>query len=843
MDAFDLRKWSGFAQAEGNMSQAAVIDEVCIDSRRLSSPNSLFVALQGQRDGHLFVADASKKGARYAIVRKDWQPSQDLGSITLLRVENPLTALQEIAKAYRNDLPCRVIAIAGSYGKTMVKDLLQLMVSTSWQTTASPESFNSQIGVALSILTLKRTDEIALIETAISMPGEMALLENMLSPDSVIVTHLGNKHLATLGSKETLADELTLLLQSPQQGSWVLLPNSSQLTVHREKIGSAIYLWDTNENNILPHAIPIGRSSGSELNYKIDFPDGEQFLGTATTGFSYILDLLNIAVKAAWLLEIPSSAIKKCLERYTPEPMRTEIWRSPSGITFINDSYCSDPQSIDCALLRYEQEIQSTGKGRRVFVFGGLRSSQLAADYRRIGHAIAEAKLQNLLLIGNHAYDPLCEELAMRNPSTAIKRVASSQDAILWLQENLQHGDIVLIKGERKIPLNHFIEAFNDSLCSNQCLINLEAIRANIATIRSKLPPSTKVMVMVKAFAYGTDEVRMAKFLSHSNVDMLGVSYCDEAVTLRRAGIKQEIFVINAAPFEASKAARWKLTVGVSDSTLITALAVAAAEIDSVISVHLHIDTGMGRFGCRPEEALTLAREITSCDHLKLEGVFTHFAAAEDPAEDEFTLRQAKIFDAIVEELAENSIHPTWKHAANSSATLRFNFSHYNLVRIGLAAYGLYSSEAASLKLELRHALSLTTRIVGINICKKGESISYGRSYKIEKGTRRFAVLPIGYFDGLHRHYSGKGAVIIHGRPAPMVGNICMDFMMVDITDIPEASVGDPVLIFGQDEHGHNLSAEKLADQGQSIVHELITCLGPRIPRIFIHEDAKESVR
>lgn len=381
----------------------------------------------------------------------------------------------------------------------------------------------------------------------------------------------------------------------------------------------------------------------------------------------------------------------------------------------------------------------------------------------------------------------------------------------------------------------------DDSLHYNKCIINLSAIEENIRSIRNHVSTHTNCMVIVKAHGYGTDEIRMAKFLETCNITFLGVASVDEGAFLKRSGISQSIFVINAVPCEAVKAVKWDLELGVSDNTLIQALAKEAELQNKIIRVHLHVDTGMNRLGCRPEEAMELAWLISDCPHLILNGIMTHFACADDPAHDDFTYTQARTFDKVIAELKSNGINPPWRHAANSSGAIRFNFPQYNMIRPGLAIYGLHCSKATQDCLRLRPALSLTSRIVGINNCKLGETVSYGRSYKIERDSQKIAVLPIGYFDGLHRNYSGKGFVTVRGQKAPMVGKICMDFMMIDVTDIHNAAPGDPVLIFGEDEHGHYLSPEDLATSGDSIIHELITCLGSRIQRIFVYEEARRS--
>lgn len=834
MDRFDLRLWDGFIAAGGDPATPAVIDQVAIDSRRIDSSHALFVALPGAHcDGHQFIANTT---ARYALVRKDWVATTIPAGLSLLRVDDPLQAFQRITTAYRLQLPTKIVAIAGSYGKTMVKDLLEAMLATTKCVAASPESFNSQIGVALSLLSISKKHEIALIEASVSKKGEMDRLAHMIQPDYTVITHIGKKHITTLGGLESVAEEiLQLPLQVPAQG-WSILPNVPLIQPGLPRLRSSKHFWNVSAAE-LPHATAVEEFNGTLMPYHIQFPDGSEYVGRATFGFAYFLDLLNITIKAAWLLGVPSEAIRSILTTYSAEPTRTEIWRSQQGTTFINEPYCSDPQSVNRALKHFEQ---SHSKGKKIFIFGGMRGQQQHAqtDYRFIGQSITRAQIDHLLLAGSYPFESLIEEIKQHSPNTTVTLCHDYQEAFDTIQPTIDQDDIVLIKGSKKEPLDSITEAFNDSRCNNQCLINLAAIEANIGTIRNKIGPKTRIMVMVKALAYGTNDIRMSQFLATCGVDIFGVSYLDEGIALKRAGISQAIFVINAALHEAAKAVKWDLEIGVGEKELISALAIEAARKNKKVKVHLHVDTGMSRFGCRPEEALELAKQIVNSPSLILEGIMTHFASADDPASDAFTLEQADCLEKVIQQLGAAGITAPWRHAANSSATLRFDFPQFNMVRIGLAVYGLYPSKAAEQALQLQLAISLVSRIVGINTCRAGETISYGRSYVVERDLQRIAVLPIGYFDGLHRHHSEKHTVTIRGHHAPMVGRICMDFMMVDITDIPSAAIGDSVLIFGEDEYGHYQSPEDFAESGNTIVYELITCLGPRIERIFIHEEA-----
>ncbi len=825
MDPFDLRLWKGFEKSGGSLDKPAIIDQLVIDTRRISSPNSLFVALPGSfEDGHTFVEKAANSGAAYAIVKHDFLDLDFKSDLILLKVESPLRAFQEIAAAYRMTKKAKVIAIGGSYGKTMVKDLLFSMLKKVKCTICSPESFNSQIGVALSLLTIHECHEVAIIEAGISEKNEMDTLQAMIKPDSVIITHVGKKHQRTLGNLTEAASEILKLAAFAK--SWVLLPSVLA------KNGS--YLWD-RENDHLPFA-KAQSTNLSVMYYELVFPDTSYYLGKTTTGFSYFLDLINIVVKAAWLEKVPQEIIIEVLNTFALEPMRCELWQSQIGTTFINDIYAEDPQSIDQSLKYLSQ---SSPNSRKTFMFGGLRGDQKhrEIDYKRIGQAITGAKLEKLMLIGNHPFSHLESEVKKCSPDTAISFHPSMEEAIKNLQLDVQSNDLVLIKGEKRTSLDALSEAFDGSISNNQCTINLAAIQTNLATLRGKLPKETRIMVMVKALAYGTSEIRMAKFLKTANVDILGVSYVDEGVSLKKAGVIQEIFVLNAVIHEIPKILERDLSVGVSETTFIQELNRCALANHQKIKVHLHVNTGMNRFGCLPEDALNIAKFIRDCKGLQLDGILTHFAAADDPKEDDFTMAQANIFTKVIEEINAAGIETPWRHAANSSAVVRFHFPQFNMIRIGLAIFGLYASKDSECSLELRLALSLSSRVVGINECRAGDTVSYGRSYKVDKD-KKIAVLPIGYFDGLHRNYSGKCYVLIHGKKAPMVGKICMDYMMVDVSDIPNVQIGDRVLIFGEDEYGHYLSPEEFATSGDSIVYELITCLGPRIQRVFVYEES-----
>ena len=846
MEPFDLRAWPGITDSikNSNLSQDTpiIIDQVAIDSRRISSKNALFIALSGSNfDGHSFLRQAYKSGARWAIVKKDWKEDPQTHKMTLIHVDDPLRALQQIAKCYRSLMKAKVVAITGSYGKTMLKDLLWHLMSGGRKVYASPESFNSQIGVALSLLKIKSSDEIALIETGISEIGEMQHLQDMVTPEHVIVTNLAKTRVGNIGSLEMLCQEKLKLAASIPENNWSLYPTQEHVAELLPK-GQKPYFWD-QDHDALPSIKPLATEETGALGYEIFFPDRFYYRGKVQEGFSYVIDLITIAVKAAYLLNVPPPQIANALSNYFPEPMRIEVWKSQNGVTLINDTYCADPMSLDVALKQFDSKDEPLMKvpgGKKIFLFGGLRKpyENSDCDMARIAQTIAKHQVDLLILWNPEIASQIVSYLSLFSPHTEVVISKTLQLGLNEARLRLTAQDTLLIKGSKKVPISELVRTFEESPPNNQVIINLAAIQSNIEVVRRRLGKEMRLMVMVKALAYGTDDIRIAKFLKSCGIDIVGVSYVDEGVAMRQAGVCKHIFVLNAAIYEAAKAVKWDLEVGVSEKKLIHSLQEQAAQQMKKIKVHLHVDTGMSRFGCRPEEVVFLAQEIKRSPNLIFEGIMTHFACADDPKEDAFTRRQAQILDAAIAQLEKSGISPPWRHACNSSAAIRFGFSSFNMVRLGLAVYGLHTSRATSTDIELKPAISLVSRIVGINFCQKGQTVSYGRSYTIDREQARIAVLPIGYFDGLHRNYSGKGFVRIRGKKAPMIGKICMDYMMVDITEIEAAQIGDTALLFGEDENGHYLAPEELANSGGSIVHELMTCLGPRIRRLFIYDES-----
>ncbi len=760
------------------LTSPTLIDQLVVDSRRISSRRALFVALPGkQTHGHNYVQEALGAGATHAIVDLTFPQGPHL-----IRVPDPLLALQEIARLYRLQRKATVVGITGSVGKTLLKDLLQAILSKSRKVFASPGSFNSQCGVPLSLLQIKEGHDLALVEAGISKPGEMDRLASMLQPDHAIITRLDTNHIATLGSQEIIAQEKLKLAQAVSPQGWTLMPQlPSPPPLH-----CAVHLWNSSS----PHLPQLTTSWETDLslNYKIQFPD-TTFVQQTTQGYAYVPNLFAMAASAAWLLGATAKQIAETLQGYQPELMRTELFQTTAGAWIINNPYCSDPQSLENSLRHF---MRTGSSGKKTVLFGGIRD--------------CPEKKQ-------------AEQFIAQNLSKA--RIHLIEGSINTKVPEMAHGDTLLLAGPTKARLETVMETFEEGLAATTCFIDLSAIEHNLNLIRMRLQPHVQLMAVVKAVGYGTDARLISTFLESCGVRWLGVSLVEEGASLRRQGVSQNIFCLNVAPYEVRKAVKTDLEVGVDSIAIIDALEAEATKQNKQIRVHLHIDTGMGRFGCRPEMAKDLAYQIRQCPHLLLNGIFSHYPSAEDPSQDLFTENQDRLLEDALKSIGE----VPYTHVSNSAGILRHGTA-FNMVRIGLAMYGFYPG--------LKPALTLTSRIAGITQNRAGDTVSYGRTYQLSHDAK-IAVIPIGYADGLQRRFE-QATLLIRGQPAPIVGRICMDYCMVDVTHIPHVQPGDPILVFGTNEFGHHVSAESLAKAGHCSVHELISCLGPRIKRIFTLE-------
>jgi alanine racemase len=870
------------AVSDAAAAAAVVVEAIAVDSRRLPR-GSLFVALRGrQADGHDFLDQAAANGAAAALVGAQAPPAR----LPTIAVDSPLAALQRLAAWYRRAHLGRVVAITGSNGKTIVKDALYAQLVGTFAAAASPGSFNSQLGVPLAVLAAPPGTAVAVFEAGISAPGEMAALRDVLAPDCGILTNVGLAHIAAFEGRRHLAREKLSLFAGmlpvgqragdrdapfpSREGTfasgWLLLPDGDAM-IAEEAARLDCRLIRFPGDGSLPRLVgrrvldggggrdgeagdrrPPGAPGLSE-RLEVRFPSGAVRELQVRTRSAEIVEDVLLAVGAAHLLGVPEERIAESLRDYAPPPTRLEVWRSPSGVVLVNDLVSADPISVRAA-LRTTSELAAKG-GRKVFVFGGMGElgPMAAAEYSAIGALAGEYRFDALLLTGpedggagagGEQGTATRDAYLAAHPAGRAEVLAGVEAVRQRLRALLAPGDTLLLKGPRHSGIAAAAVDLMDAMAPNRLLVDLGAVTSNIAAYRragaAAAGPRIRILAMVKALAYGSDLVRLSSWLSEAGIDHFGVSTADEGVELRRAGIQLPILVTLPTPEEAEKLARFKLLPAVYSFALLDPLAAAARAAlppGRQLAVHLKVDTGMHRVGVAPGEALPLARAATATGVLRVTGLMTHLASAEDPAADGDTRRQLALFDQARAELESAGFGGLLCHAAATAAAARFPAARYDMVRLGLGLFGLYPSAAVESALPLQLAVTLLSRIVEVRTLARGDRVGYGGTYTVAEERLRVGVLPLGYHDGVPWSLSNRGVVLVDGRPAPILGRISMDSMVVGLAAAPDAVAGSEALLFGA-HHGAILRPEEVAAQAGTIPYELLARLGPRIQRVYV---------
>ncbi len=821
------------------------LEHVAVDSRQLMEPGTIFVALKGPRfDGHDFVGDALKKGAAAAIVERD---NHDfLGELeagdekALIVVDDTLDALQAFAAAWRARFSIPVVAVTGSNGKTIVKDMLASILGNDKTVYRSPGSFNSQVGVALALLGIDREHQVAIIEAGISQTGEMERLRAMIEPTMGIVTNIGLAHAAGLGDEETTAREKRKLFRH-MQGP-VVVPANEPLLGKDELFH--VKRWTVAAADDPQHIADQSKVAVTNLRtddeqgfvFELRFPDDETVDITLEIPGRH--NVVNAAMAAAMarILGADEDAIVRGLEVYSLREMRLEMHTTGADITLINDAYNADPTSVRAALAVLDNYA---GRQRRVAILGDMLDLGTRAEraHRDVGAHAAHLELDRLFCVGDLArFIGEGAKNAGMNPDS-IECVDDFETLHLRLEEELQPRDVVLFKASRSIGLERAARRLIESVAPTRLHIDLNAIGDNFHALRRHLGNDVSVMAVVKSFGYGNDASRIAQTLIQHGVDALAVAFPDEAIPLRNKGLTIPILVTNARAEEADKLVKYDLEPLVYTPIVARALARQAALRNKRIGIHLAVDTGMRRAGLRPNEVVDFAHSLEDHSALEIQGLMTHFAVADSPGEDDFTRAQIEQFTTVRDDLRAAGIDPPVVHAANTAAAWRFPTAHFDMVRVGLGIYGLHPSKGVKEAIEgqsdqsVRPALRMSTRILHLQQVDAGETVGYGRSWRADS-PRRLATLAAGYNDGFPYFLSNCGEVLINGRRCPVVGSVCMDVTVVDATDAGEVSVGDEAVLFGHQGDGF-IDIDEWAALGDTINYELLCNISPRVRRIF----------
>ncbi len=806
------------------------ISGISIDTRKPMGDDFIFWALQGRHfNGNDFVEDAISAGAKAAVVSRTGLFERTPEHTTLILVSDTLTALQKLAAAYRRRFSYPIIGITGSNGKTLVKEMLASILCLDRKTYRSPLSYNTQIGAALGLMGMRTEHEVALIEAGISLPGEMDRLRTMIQPDHGILTIISKAHIGGLGSLQDTLDQKFRLFDHLTEKSFLVLNADDPFSM--SIAGATPAKVVTFGLNAAADVTADGIEPISEQGhyFRINLPTGSVEVNLPVPGKFNIHNALAAAA-AAVELGVPLDCIKRGLESFHPSPMRLEIHTTVTGITLINDTYNSDPASMKGAL----DVLAKVGKGRRKIAILsemldlGLHS---ADEHRSVGKDVVRLDIDHLITVGANA--ALIGETAAGDgmSSRKISNTRSYNEAASELEKVVNRDDVVLFKGSRWFRLERIAKELVGSIGPTRLTVSLDAIAENIKTIRSLMGDDVSIMSVVKSFGYGNDSIRTSRVALENGVNYLAVAFPDEGATLRDNRIEAPILVFNVLPEEVDKIVRFSLSSVVPSLDLAEALNRNAGGIKQ-IPVHLKIDTGMGRSGVWVGEAIPFVDKIRRMKNLRIEGIMTHFSSADDPDADDYTLGQIHRFNCLVDELRRRNIEIKYVHAAGTAALARFPETRFNMVRPGLGIYGLYPSAAVKHLLKLEQVITFSTKIAQIKEHPAGRAISYNRRFITERPSR-IATLHVGYNDGYPRFQSNTGEVLVRGKRAPVVGTICMDATMIDVTDIPEAKVGDEVVLIGK-QGSEEILADDIAANGSTINYEIVCKISPRVTRIFV---------
>ena len=763
------------------------VKEVATDSRGVfSSDDMVFVAINGKHhDGHAFIPAMVARGVKAFIVERDVEVN-GVG-VGIVVVPSAIGALQKLAAHHRREFRGRVVAITGSNGKTIVKEWASRSMPDTVRSFASPKSYNSQLGVALSLLMLDGQEEVAFIEAGISEPGEMERLEAMIRPDIVVVTSIGDAHSANFASERAKIEEKLLLarrartiIYSSEYRS--LASCIEELYGDRELIDSSLE-EDVEDELELSDALSVDALHVSALMRRLGY-------GVDDAVFS-----ANVA-------------------------MRLELKEGVDDSMIIDDTYNSDINSVAVALDALY--VQSMGR-RRVAVISDIRQSGIPSEelYQRVAAAVKKAAVDHLIGVG-----PTISSFAHLFPRGSSFYL-STDELIENFDRERWAKSVILVKGSRDSRFERLTRLLERRTHTTTLEVDLAAMKKNLNYFRQHLPQHHPIVAMVKAGSYGTGDVDVARMLQHEGVRYLAVAFADEGVTLRKKGITMPIVVLNADQDSFDMMIAHDLEPEIYSSHSLDAFRRAVHHANrEAYPIHIKLDTGMHRLGFVDDEIDMLGRAIHLDTSLRVASIFSHLSSADIPSEDDFTRKQIEVFDYMSQQLTEWLDYKPLRHIANSAAIVRFKEAHFDMCRLGLGLYG-FGFEHND---KLIPVATLSTRIVQKKTLAVGESIGYGRSERVEREMTT-ATIPVGYADGLDRHLgNGRWEVLVRGERAKIVGRVCMDSAMIDITDIDGVEVGDKVTIFGT-ERGNTL--EDMARVLDTISYEIMTSISQRVKRIY----------
>ena len=810
------------------VDEDAIVSQLLTDSRSLTQPReTIFFALRTEGgDGHNFIPDLFDKGVRNFVVSSDYYPSPECQGANFIHVESPLDALQALAMFHRRrfrELP--VIGITGSRGKTSVKEWLYQLLKGDYRIVRSPRSYNSQIGVPLSLWDIDNNTDLAIIEAGISTTGEMDNLQAMIRPTIGIITNLGSEHNDGFASMEQKAQEKAKILFNCE---CVVYCADDPLVTHTiaPLVESGVAQEMSWSRNHCAAPLQVDSTERGDSNITVHYTyDGEP--ATVIIPFTADRDLDNAITCLAVLLHLgmERDVIAERMAALTPVGTRLNVIEGVNDCTVIVDSYTSDYNSLTPAL-----NFMTRRAGNRpcTVILSDLTPESYSGDelYIRVSELLKTKRVSRLMGIGKD----MCRYSNYFNDLPQARFYNDTQEFMNDFAKGDFDDETILVKGDPRFGFSQIIDLLEAKQHMTVMEVDLNALAHNFKFFKSLIKPSTKTVGMVKASGYGAGSYEIAKTLQDCGCDYLAVAVHDEGVDLRKASITMPIIVLNPNGVNYKAMFQYRLEPELYNLDMGRDLIKEGKKYGvHDFPVHIKIDSGMHRLGFTRAQLPELIELLKGQDVITPASVFTHLSVADEPGQDAYTQEQFKCFEECCEILEQAFDHPIMRHALNTSGIVRFPERQYDMVRIGIGLYGIRTLFDGS-EDTLKPVSALRSIIISIKEWPAGTTIGYGRRGVLQRDSR-IATVTIGYADGFDRHFgNGKVSMWLNGKMCPTVGNVCMDAVMIDVTDVP-CKVGDTVEIFGE-----HTPIEQLSDARGTIPYEILTSVAPRVKRVYYRE-------
>lgn len=805
---------------------ASAISFLITDSRKVVDPeHSLFFAIKGERhDGHKYIADLYAQGVRNFVI-SDESVAEQVPQANFILVMSPLNAMQQLAAWHRRKFSIPVIGVTGSNGKTIVKEWLYQLLREDYSIVRSPKSYNSQIGVPLSIWQMEDNHTLGIFEAGISQPDEMLKLGEMIRPTIGILTNIGTAHdenFTDLNAK--IVEKLKLFVHAHQlvyckdyNAVHELITAGGMLSSHCNT-----FTWSRKSKADLQ----IGRIAKHEHDTEIQGIYKNQFIGIKIpfTDEASIENAIHCWALMLFL-EIPFDQITKRIELLSPVAMRLEMKEGINNCSVINDSYNSDFGSLTIAL---DFMLQQKQHERRTLILSDILQSGKSEEvlYQQVADLLVQKKINRLIGIG--------EAIARQSDLFNLEKsfYPSTDEFLRDLNYSSFNDETILIKGARSFGFERISKSLQQKAHETVLEINLNAVVHNLNLYRSRLRPETKLMVMVKAFSYGSGSFEIANVMQFHRADYLAVAYADEGVELRKSGITLPIMVMNPEEQSFDAMINYQLEPDIYSFRILNhfteALKRRGEENITRFPVHIELDTGMHRLGFDEGDINEMIIRIKNNKYIKIATVFSHLVASDELEHDQFTHDQIARFNKISMTLQSHFNYPIIRHILNSSGILRFPEAQFEMVRLGIGLHGIAAT--ANEQRQLQMVATLKTTISQLKTVSAGDTIGYSRR-GVAQRDMLIATVGIGYADGLSRRLgNGVGKMLVNGQLAPIVGSICMDMTMLDVTGM-DVREGMEVIVFGQEN-----SIIEIAQQLGTIPYEVLTGISERVKRVYYHE-------